>query len=63
VTTAVQPDAEVRRRTAAASSARIVTDGKFLRIPPSANAPGGDRFLVKGVTYGTFAPDADGYQF
>jgi len=63
VTTAVQPDAEVRRNTAAASSARIVTDGKFLRIPPSANARGGDRFLIKGVTYGTFAPDADGYQF
>jgi GT2 family glycosyltransferase len=22
-----------------------------------------ERFLIKGVTYGTFAPDADGYQF
>lgn len=31
-------------------------DGKFLRI-------GDDRFLIKGVTYGTFAPDTDGYQF
>ncbi|HZT75719.1 MAG TPA: glycosyltransferase [Vicinamibacterales bacterium] len=39
-----------------AASARIVTDGKFLRL-------GDERFLVKGVTYGTFAPDADGYQF
>ncbi|MFN8058174.1 MAG: glycosyltransferase [Vicinamibacterales bacterium] len=31
-------------------------DGKFLHV-------GGGRFLVKGVTYGTFAPDADGRQF
>ncbi|HEV8348043.1 MAG TPA: glycosyltransferase [Vicinamibacterales bacterium] len=29
----------------------------------SAEAVGGQRFLIKGVTYGTFAPDADGYQF
>src|SRR4051812_1229148 len=36
--------------------ARVVTDGKFLRVR-------NDRFHVKGVTYGTFAPDADGYQF
>ncbi|MGC4085097.1 MAG: glycosyltransferase [Vicinamibacterales bacterium] len=35
---------------------RAVIDGKFFRI-------GEDRFLVKGVTYGTFAPDANGYQF
>ena len=33
-----------------------MTDGKFLRA-------GDERFFVKGVTYGTFAPDADGYQF
>lgn len=39
-----------------ASAVRIATDGKFLKA-------GEDRFLVKGVTYGTFAPDADGYQF
>ena len=32
------------------------TDGKFLRA-------GGNRLLVKGVTYGTFAPTADGHQF
>jgi GT2 family glycosyltransferase/DNA-binding beta-propeller fold protein YncE len=63
VTTAVQPDSEVGRKTPAASSARIVTDGKFLRLPPSPNAATGERFLVKGVTYGTFAPDAQGYQF
>jgi GT2 family glycosyltransferase len=31
-------------------------DGKFLRL-------GNKRFLVKGVTYGTFAPDESGHQF
>ncbi|MBS1818007.1 MAG: glycosyltransferase [Acidobacteria bacterium] len=35
---------------------RVATDGKFLRT-------GDDRFLIKGVTYGTFAPDENGYQF
>lgn len=35
---------------------RTAVDGKFLRV-------GAERFLIKGVTYGTFAPDADGYQF
>ena len=35
---------------------RAAVDGKFL-------ATGGDRFLVKGVAYGTFAPDAAGRQF
>ena len=56
VSTAVQADSEIRRATQTASTARITTDGKFL-------CAGDDRFLVKGVTYGTFAPDADGYQF
>ncbi|HMB78780.1 MAG TPA: hypothetical protein VKI43_01885, partial [Vicinamibacterales bacterium] len=56
VSTAVQADSEVRRDTRPASAARIATDGKFLRA-------GEQRFLVKGVTYGTFAPDAQGYQF
>jgi len=51
-----QADTEVRRPTPAATSARISADGKFLRAD-------NERFLVKGVTYGTFAPDADGYQF
>src|SRR2546429_698003 len=37
-------------------SARPRLDGKFLSVD-------GQRFLVKGVTYGTFAPDARGYQF
>ena len=32
---------------------RIFVNGKFLQA-------GDERFLVKGVTYGTFAPDADG---
>jgi O-antigen biosynthesis protein len=56
VSTAVQLDHEPRRAALHAPAARIATDGKFLRL-------GDDRFLVKGVTYGTFAPDADGYQF
>ena len=30
--------------------------GRFLRVR-------GQRFLVRGVSYGTFAPDADGHQF
>ena len=47
---------DVRVRATPRSAARIVADGKFLRV-------GDERFLVKGVTYGTFAPDADGYQF
>ena len=38
------------------SADRIAGDGKFLRV-------GAERYLVKGVTYGTFAPDAHGYQF
>ena len=39
---------------AASSCPRVV--GKFLQV-------GSDRFLIKGVAYGTFAPDGDGYQF
>jgi GT2 family glycosyltransferase len=38
------------------SHARVASDGKFLRI-------GDERFLVRGVTYGTFAPDGTGRQF
>ena len=54
---AVQADSGCSPRAGAgAGHARIVADGKFLRA-------GDERFLVKGVTYGTFAPDADGYQF
>ena len=49
---AVPPDGRV----GLSSPVDIATDGKFLRA-------GRERFLIKGVTYGTFAPDADGYQF
>src|SRR3954449_6081089 len=79
VSTAVQPESDVRREARTPSTARIATEGKFLRVVPApqrdiaasarhADAPGaygvaGERFLVKGVTYGTFAPDAQGYQF
>ncbi|MCU1383792.1 MAG: glycosyl transferase, family 2 [Acidobacteria bacterium] len=56
MSTAVQAESDVRRESRTPSTARIVTEGKFLRA-------GDERFLVKGVTYGTFAPDADGYQF
>ncbi len=51
------PDvSELSRPALADVAAPIRADGKFLRA-------GTERFLVKGVTYGTFAPDADGYQF
>ena len=56
MSTAVQAESDVRRKARTSSSARIVTEGKFL-------CAGDERFLVKGVTYGTFAPDAQGYQF
>ena len=39
-----------------ASFDRPVVSGKFLRVA-------GQQFLIKGVSYGTFAPDADGDQF
>jgi GT2 family glycosyltransferase/sugar lactone lactonase YvrE len=62
VSTAVQAEPDIRRDTPVVSTARIVTDGKFLRYAtPDLSAR--ERFLIKGVTYGTFAPDADGYQF
>jgi GT2 family glycosyltransferase len=38
-----------------AAIARAIPHGKFFRV-------GDQRFLVKGVTYGTFAPDGTGYQ-
>jgi GT2 family glycosyltransferase/DNA-binding beta-propeller fold protein YncE len=56
VNTAVQVEPVVHLDPTPARAARIATDGKFLRR-------GEERFLVKGVTYGTFAPDANGYQF
>src|SRR5204863_3277234 len=52
-----EPLRDVARRSAPMpAGARATADGKFLQI-------GDDRFFVKGVTYGTFAPDADGCQF
>jgi O-antigen biosynthesis protein len=62
VTTAVQADPEVLSATRPASAARVIADGKFLCLQNDRATPG-ERFVVKGVTYGTFAPDADGYQF
>jgi GT2 family glycosyltransferase/DNA-binding beta-propeller fold protein YncE len=56
VSIAVQAGPTAARNVMPASTARVLRDGKFFRS-------GDDRFLVKGVTYGTFAPDADGYQF
>ncbi len=47
---------EEQEDTSPITGARVVRDGKFLLA-------GTERFLVKGVTYGTFAPDAQGYQF
>jgi GT2 family glycosyltransferase len=49
------PDVE-RPSSSPLAGARAIADGKFLQI-------GADRFFIKGVTYGTFAPDAEGYQF
>jgi GT2 family glycosyltransferase/sugar lactone lactonase YvrE len=56
VSIATQSLPDVRPRAPLPDRARVVADGKFLQV-------GGERLLVKGVTYGTFAPDADGYQF
>jgi GT2 family glycosyltransferase/sugar lactone lactonase YvrE len=63
VSIAVQADPEVRGATLPTRAARITTDGKFLGSADAQSASARERFLVKGVTYGTFAPDADGYQF
>lgn len=42
---------------------RIVTDGKFLCVAGSAgDATAGTRFRIRGVSYGTFTPDARGDQ-
>ena len=56
MSTLVQADPQIRREPRPVSAARIAADGKFLRL-------GDERYLVKGVTYGTFAPDAQGDQF
>ncbi len=56
MSTALQEVPELDREQSSSAAAAVTADGKFLRA-------GTDRFLIKGVTYGTFAPDADGYQF
>src|SRR6185436_17286168 len=56
VTTAVQTRLEVREDRTPVSHVRVAADGKFLRV-------GDERVLIKGVTYGTFAPDVRGDQF
>src|SRR5262245_3454422 len=38
------------------TSQRVTTDGKFFRL-------GREKFFVKGITYGPFAPGADGEAF
>ena len=43
------------------SAGRPQVDGKFLALASAGGAL--ERFLVKGVAYGTFAPDRDGLQF
>ena len=53
---ALETSPAVPRRSKAPAPARIRGDGKFFR-------EGDARFLMKGVTYGTFAPGPDGYQF
>ncbi len=54
--TVLQADPQIHRDSVPASTARTAVDGKFLRV-------GDERFLPKGVAYGTFAPDAHGDQF
>jgi GT2 family glycosyltransferase/DNA-binding beta-propeller fold protein YncE len=56
VNLALETSPAVSRRSTAPAPARIRGDGKFFR-------EGDARFLMKGVTYGTFAPGLDGYQF
>ena len=56
VSTALQTSSEIRPTQKLASDLRVVADGKFLRV-------GDQRMLIKGVAYGTFAPDGQGYQF
>ena len=56
MSTTVEAESDIRHESRTPCTARIATVGKFLCV-------GDERFLVKGVTYGTFAPDAHGYQF
>jgi len=56
VSIAVSAEAGVHHDVGGSTASKVAVDGKFLRA-------GHDRFLVKGVAYGTFAPDANGLQF
>jgi hypothetical protein len=56
VSTATDTLPDVSRPAVLARDARATAEGKFLQV-------GGARFLVKGVAYGTFAPDEQGCQF
>ena len=47
------PGSNGRQRRVVPSTNRVRRDGKFFRL-------GGEKFFVKGVTYGPFAPNADG---
>jgi beta-galactosidase/beta-glucuronidase len=47
---------DVRGEVTSGRAGRPRVDGKFLSV-------GERRFLIKGVAYGTFAPDGDGAQF
>ena len=45
---------------------RVAVDGKFFRLAAPAQSgggPGGEKFYVKGITYGPFAPNARGETF
>ena len=54
--TVLQARPEVRADRPLQPGVRIAADGKFLRA-------GEERLLIKGVAYGTFAPDPEGCQF
>ena len=56
ISLSAEPAIETPTPSAPPNQSRVAVDGKFLSV-------GTDRFLIKGVTYGTFAPDSDGYQF
>src|SRR6187455_177319 len=47
---------EGRKRVIEAPPNRVRRDGKFFRL-------GDEKFYVKGVTYGPFAPDSNGQHF
>jgi hypothetical protein len=56
MTQPIPASADPGAATQAASTPRVVVDGKFFRR-------GGKKFHVKGVTYGPFAPDEHGETF